>query len=114
MVVAPACSLPHFARRHDPVAVRGKTMFVEYRRETPQGEQNDALDVFEIDQGRIKSLRVYWGWRTVGQKTLPRRFGTEQVGESESAPAWLDQHASSIRHPVTPKRDKRDAARSPG
>jgi ketosteroid isomerase-like protein len=51
--------------RHEPPVVRGNTMFVEYRRATPEGEQLDYVDVFEIDGGQIKNLRAYWGWRSL-------------------------------------------------
>jgi hypothetical protein len=47
--------------RHEPLAVRGDTVFVEYRRETPDGEQHDSVDVINVQGGLIKSLRAYLG-----------------------------------------------------
>jgi hypothetical protein len=40
-----------------------KRFLWEYPRETPAGEQLDAVEVMELDaEGLIKSHRVYWGW----------------------------------------------------
>jgi hypothetical protein len=35
----------------------------EYPRVTPQGEQVDVAEFFEIDDGLIVAHRVYWGWK---------------------------------------------------
>jgi ketosteroid isomerase-like protein len=51
--------------RHEPPAVRGDTVFVEYRRETPDGEQGDSVDVITVQGGLIKSLRAYLGAKSV-------------------------------------------------
>ncbi len=37
----------------------------EYPRETPDGEQMDFVEVMELEDGRIRRHRVYWGWRGV-------------------------------------------------
>jgi ketosteroid isomerase-like protein len=49
----------------------GHTLFWEYVRETPQGEQIDIAEVMELRDGLIARHRIYWGW-----------FGTEQLIES--------------------------------
>lgn len=51
--------------RHEAPLVRGQTVYVEYRRVQPDGEQLDYVDVFELEGGLIKSLRAYWGWRSL-------------------------------------------------
>jgi hypothetical protein len=35
----------------------------EYPRATPQGEQVDVAEFFEIENGLIACHRVYWGWK---------------------------------------------------
>ncbi|HYT46791.1 MAG TPA: nuclear transport factor 2 family protein [Burkholderiales bacterium] len=40
----------------------GRTLFWEYPRETPGGEQMDFAEVMEIADGLIQRHRVYWGW----------------------------------------------------
>lgn len=37
----------------------------EYPRRTPDGQQMDFVEVMEVDNGLIRSHRVYWGWRGV-------------------------------------------------
>jgi hypothetical protein len=37
----------------------------EYPRQTPDGQQMDFVEVMEIDEGLIRSHRVYWGRRGV-------------------------------------------------
>lgn len=51
--------------RHEAPIVHGSTIHVEYRRTLPDGEQLDYVDVFEVAGGVIKSLRAYWGWRSL-------------------------------------------------
>jgi ketosteroid isomerase-like protein len=51
--------------KHEPPVVRGDTIVIEYRRVLPEGEQRDYVDVIEVEQGRIKSLRAYWGWHAL-------------------------------------------------
>lgn len=36
----------------------------EYPRETPDGEQSDVAEFFEIEHGVIMVHRVYWGWKS--------------------------------------------------
>jgi ketosteroid isomerase-like protein len=40
----------------------GRTLFWEYPREAPGGEQLDLAEVMEIASGLIQRHRVYWGW----------------------------------------------------
>jgi ketosteroid isomerase-like protein len=51
--------------RHEPPVVRGNTLFIEYRRALPEGEQLDYVDVIEVESGAITSLRAYWGWKAL-------------------------------------------------
>lgn len=52
--------------RHEPPAVQGNTVYIEYRRIPSQSEpQLDYVDVMEITGGMITSLRAYWGWRSL-------------------------------------------------
>jgi hypothetical protein len=52
------------ARRHHRVGylTDGHTLFWEYPREAPGGDQIDLAEVMEIDGGLIRRHRVYWGW----------------------------------------------------
>ncbi|HYM33596.1 MAG TPA: nuclear transport factor 2 family protein [Candidatus Cybelea sp.] len=40
----------------------GQTLFWEYPRETPDGDQLELAEVMDIDGGLIRHHRVYWGW----------------------------------------------------
>ena len=40
----------------------GRTLFWEYPREAPGGDQMDLAEVMEIGEGLIRRHRVYWGW----------------------------------------------------
>jgi predicted SnoaL-like aldol condensation-catalyzing enzyme len=40
----------------------GRVMTWEYPRSSPGGEQMDLVEVMDIEDGRIKRHRVYWGW----------------------------------------------------
>lgn len=40
----------------------GRLLFWEYPRKTPNGEQIDIAEVMEIQDGKIQSHRIYWGW----------------------------------------------------
>jgi ketosteroid isomerase-like protein len=44
----------------------GKKLIWEYPRATPQGDQQDFVEVMEIKEGLIQHHRVYWGWFGVG------------------------------------------------
>jgi hypothetical protein len=52
----------------------GTTLFWEYPRQTPDGEQIDIAEVMEIEHGLIRRHRIYWGW-----------FGTELLRRSATA-----------------------------
>jgi hypothetical protein len=46
----------------------GHTLFWEYRREAPAGNQVDIAEVMELTGRHIQAHRIYWGW-----------FGTEML-----------------------------------
>jgi len=57
---------PELRRRHRRrLFTDGTTLMWEYPRETPDGEQMDFVEVMELEDGRIRRHRVYWGWRGV-------------------------------------------------
>lgn len=41
----------------------GNLLVWEYPRATPNGEQIDILELMEIEKGKIKYHRIYWGWK---------------------------------------------------
>ena len=40
----------------------GKVVTWEYPRETPSGDQIDLVEVMDVEGGKIKHHRIYWGW----------------------------------------------------
>lgn len=44
----------------------GNKVMWEYPRATPEGDQQDFVEVMEIKDGLIRHHRVYWGWYGVG------------------------------------------------
>jgi SnoaL-like domain len=40
----------------------GKVVTWEYPRETPAGNQIDLIEMMDVEGGRIKHHRIYWGW----------------------------------------------------
>jgi len=40
----------------------GRILMWEYPHDTPNGEQMDFVEVMEIENGKIRKHRVYWGW----------------------------------------------------
>jgi ketosteroid isomerase-like protein len=44
----------------------GSRLTWEYPRSAPDGEQMDIVEVMEVEDGRIRHHRVYWGWVSVG------------------------------------------------
>ena len=40
----------------------GKVVTWEYPRQTPNGEQIDLVEIMDVEDGRIKHHRIYWGW----------------------------------------------------
>jgi steroid delta-isomerase len=40
----------------------GKVVTWEYPRQTPDGNQIDLVEVMEVQDGKIKHHRIYWGW----------------------------------------------------
>ena len=40
----------------------GKVVTWEYPRQTPDGNQIDLVEVMDVENGKIKHHRIYWGW----------------------------------------------------
>jgi predicted SnoaL-like aldol condensation-catalyzing enzyme len=40
----------------------GKLVTWEYPRQTPDGNQIDLVEVMEVQDGKIRHHRIYWGW----------------------------------------------------
>ena len=51
--------------------IAGDTLVWEYPRHTPDGNQVDILELMQIQNGKIQSHRIYWGW-----------FGTQMLIQS--------------------------------
>jgi steroid delta-isomerase len=51
-----------------------RVMAWEYPRETPDGDQVDLVEVMEIEDGLIRSHRVYGGWLGTGLLTRSRNL----------------------------------------
>ena len=52
----------------------------EYPRATPDGEQVDVAEIFEIEAGLIAAHRVYWGWKGAAMLApgLARSLGQDE------------------------------------
>lgn len=52
----------------------------EYPRATPDGEQVDVAEIFEIEAGLIQAHRVYWGWKGAAMLApgLARSLGPDE------------------------------------
>lgn len=49
---------------HEPPIIRGNTVAIEYR--TPSSETDKfSVDIIEVRDGKIQSLRAYAGWRAI-------------------------------------------------
>ncbi|MGE0737277.1 MAG: hypothetical protein AB7G15_07635 [Alphaproteobacteria bacterium] len=48
---------------HRELSTDGKVMIWEYPRARPDGEQTDMAEVMALEDGLIKSHRIYWGWK---------------------------------------------------
>lgn len=51
----------------------GRHLVWEYPRATDGADQVDLVEMMEINEGRIRHHRVYWGW--FGVRTLATAFG---------------------------------------
>ena len=51
----------------------GKLLTWEYPRQTPDGDQIDLVEVMEVEAGKIKQHRIYWGW--FGFRHIGSAFG---------------------------------------
>ena len=54
----------------------GNTLIWEYPQETPEGDQLDILELMEIEAGKIRRHRIYWGW--FGVNMLMQNAGRKQ------------------------------------
>jgi len=48
---------------HEPPLIRGNTIAIEFRR--PSSEDHYSVDIIELRDGKIQSLRAYLGWRSL-------------------------------------------------
>ncbi|MGO3719383.1 MAG: nuclear transport factor 2 family protein [Mesonia hippocampi] len=51
--------------------IKDNILVWEYPRETPEGNQVDILEFMELENGKIKHHKIYWGW-----------FGTQMLVKS--------------------------------
>jgi hypothetical protein len=58
---------------HAPPLIRGNTVAIEFRRPPSDGGQFYSVDVIEIRESKIQTLRAYAGWRAVLAITDERR-----------------------------------------
>lgn len=49
---------------HEPPIIRGNTIAVEYRSASSDAEKF-SVDIIEVRDGKIQSLRAYAGWRAI-------------------------------------------------
>src|SRR5207247_835479 len=49
---------------HEPPIIRGNTVVVEHRSASSDAEKF-SVDIIEVKDGRIQSLRAYAGWRAI-------------------------------------------------
>ena len=49
---------------HEPPIIRGNTVVIEYRSASADAERF-SVDIIEVKDGRIQSLRAYAGWRAI-------------------------------------------------
>ena len=78
---------------HEPPIIRGNTVAIEYRSASSDAE-TFSVDIIEVRDGKIQSLRAYAGWRamtalTGGAETDARRNGV-----------MSDQRREDNRHKV--------------
>jgi hypothetical protein len=55
-------------RGHDPPLIRGRTAAIEFKRSPSDGGQFYSVDIIEIREGAIQSLRAYSGWRALASQ----------------------------------------------
>jgi ketosteroid isomerase-like protein len=51
--------------KHEPPLVRGDKVAIEFRTTAPDAAQFYSVDMLEIREGKIQSLRAYSGWRAL-------------------------------------------------
>ena len=81
----------------------GKILTWEYPRETPHGDQIDLIEMIEVETGKIKHHRIYWGWfgfnlllnNALGKSTEQcARQGGNTLAASVTAPLFEPLEAS--------------------
>ncbi|WP_394840795.1 nuclear transport factor 2 family protein [Pendulispora brunnea] len=55
---------------HEPPLVRGNTVAIEFRSASSDAEPF-SVDIIEVRDGKIQSLRAYAGWRALAARTGP-------------------------------------------
>jgi ketosteroid isomerase-like protein len=69
----------------------GETIFWEYPRQTPDGEQTDFVEVMEIENGLIQRHRVYWGWYGI------QALQDDEVSQAGGAsPSVVEDHPGGV------------------
>lgn len=53
---------------HEPPLIQGNTVAIEYRSASSDAEKF-SVDIIEVRDGRIQSLRAYAGWRAINALT---------------------------------------------
>jgi LmbE family N-acetylglucosaminyl deacetylase len=71
---------------HEPPIIRGNTVAIEYRSQSPDAARF-SVDIVEVMDAKIQSLRAYAGWRAVraltGGDPRPRRSPERSSGRAE-------------------------------
>jgi ketosteroid isomerase-like protein len=69
----------------------------EYPRVTPDGEQVDVAEFFEIEHGLIAAHRVYWGWKSAGM-LAPALARREEQASQYFAPSDHSGERPDVDH----------------
>lgn len=59
---------------HEPPIIRGNTAAIEYRTASSDAEKF-SVDIIEVRDGKIQSLRAYAGWRAINALTASAKPG---------------------------------------
>jgi ketosteroid isomerase-like protein len=59
---------------HEPPIIRGNTAAIEYRTASSDAEKF-SVDIVEVRDGKIQSLRAYAGWRAINALTASAKPG---------------------------------------
>lgn len=61
----------------------GKVVTWEYPRQTPSGDQIDLVEIMDVERGKIKHHRIYWGW--FGFQLILRNALSKATGKQADA-----------------------------